>query len=522
MSESQRARMEAGFGPIRDFSKDFKQVLSDLIDPALIKQIEDEQIKLETNIKLVETAFVRAGQEIPENFAAVVQAIQNINAGQATRFEDIQKAQADFDAARKKYVDDYVKQNTTLATTDKLYGEQQAQLTKTGEAYFDQLVENQQNVNNYNTSLQNITKTVNDLIIAQNKYVESGGAITDFIAENRSEIVKQIDLDLVSFRDTLGTLKDIDKYFSQSGLEQYLSIKTGEFQNLGEQVKRFEEELRAQGIDITKAEYEEKLRLLREYLEKKNTEEKQGLADFNKNILDGIQQFQSAVTAISQVTADSFRFQIQMAEEDYQRAQENIVGDTEEANQKRLEADKIYNEKKKQLEKEAAKTSLQLSLAQAIANAAAALVKVTEQTGVFAVIAGTAIAAANFAAISQISLQLNRLDSFQKGGYIKAQGGMVVGPSHEYGGVKYAQGGVELEGGEAVINRVSSVRYQGLLSEINQAGGGKPLVMNNFDDSRIVEAIAKQRKEPLRAYVVERDITSAQQVTKRLESLSQI
>ena len=99
---------------------------------------------------------------------------------------------------------------------------------------------------------------------------------------------------------------------------------------------------------------------------------------------------------------------------------------------------------------------------------------------------------------------------------------MVVGPSHEYGGVKYAQGGVELEGGEAVINRVSSVRYSGLLSEINQAGGGKPMVVNNFDDSRIVEALAKQRKEPLRAYVVEQDITNAQQVNRRLESLSQI
>jgi hypothetical protein len=37
-----------------------------------------------------------------------------------------------------------------------------------------------------------------------------------------------------------------------------------------------------------------------------------------------------------------------------------------------------------------------------------------------------------------------------------------------------------------------------------------------------VEAIARQRNEPLRAYVLESDITEKQAVTKRLEQLSQI
>ena len=49
---------------------------------------------------------------------------------------------------------------------------------------------------------------------------------------------------------------------------------------------------------------------------------------------------------------------------------------------------------------------------------------------------------------------------------------------------------------------------------------GKP-IFNNFDDSRIVEAIYKQRSEPIRAYVVESDITDKQQVTRRLEQLAQ-
>ena len=53
-------------------------------------------------------------------------------------------------------------------------------------------------------------------------------------------------------------------------------------------------------------------------------------------------------------------------------------------------------------------------------------------------------------------------------------GGMVKGPSHEKGGVKYDVGGevVELEGGEAVINKKSTEMFKPILSKLNQAGGG--------------------------------------------------
>jgi len=499
---------------LEKFKEDYSGVIEELLSPEILKQINDEQTKLATNITLVETGFIRAGENVPENFGKVVKAIQDIDDGVAVTYEELQKAQADFDEARKNYVENYIRQNTTLSKSDELYQVQQEELRKTGDAYFNQIVQNQGNVNDYEQSLTNITSTIVKLVDAQNKYIQSGGAITDFIRDNRGEIVSQIDLQLNSFKDTLKTIEDIDTALRKKA-STFLEVNFVTDGRLAEQVLQFEKELAQQGIDISKAEYEEKLRLLREYLVKKKTEETQGLADFNKKILDSVQQFQNALTAISQVTQDSFRFQLQIAEEDYERAQNNIVGETEEANKKRLEAETIYQNKKKEIEKQAAKVSLQIALAQAIANAAAALVKITEQTGILSVIAGTAIAAANFASISQISQQLNRLDTYDRGG-------MIYGPSHEYGGVKYAQGGVELEGGEAVINRASSVRYAGLLSEINQAGGGKPIVMNNFDDSRIVEALAKQRKEPLRAYVVEQDITRAQTVNKRLESLAQI
>jgi hypothetical protein len=44
--------------------------------------------------------------------------------------------------------------------------------------------------------------------------------------------------------------------------------------------------------------------------------------------------------------------------------------------------------------------------------------------------------------------------------------------------------------------------------------------MNNFDDSRIVEALAKQKQTPIRAYVLGSDITNEQMISKRLDDLS--
>ena len=57
-----------------------------------------------------------------------------------------------------------------------------------------------------------------------------------------------------------------------------------------------------------------------------------------------------------------------------------------------------------------------------------------------------------------------------------AKGGMVYGNSHAQGGEKFSLGGrvMELEGGEAVINKRSASAFKDQLSAINVAGGGVP------------------------------------------------
>ena len=52
-----------------------------------------------------------------------------------------------------------------------------------------------------------------------------------------------------------------------------------------------------------------------------------------------------------------------------------------------------------------------------------------------------------------------------------ADGGVLSGPSHASGGIK--AGGVEFEGGEAIINKRSTRMFRNELSAINEAGGGR-------------------------------------------------
>jgi hypothetical protein len=236
----------------------------------------------------------------------------------------------------------------------------------------------------------------------------------------------------------------------------------------------------------------------------------------------GITEFISTLSDLSSTINDFYSLQLTKLENQNTKIQAKILGDSVKSNEKRIEQEKIYQEEKAKLEKKAAIRSLQISRATALANAAESITKIfAKNEPVSAAIFAAIVAANNLVQVGIITSQINELDAYQRGGIIKGQGGLLVGPAHEQGGIRFGAMGLELEGGESVINRQSTMNYGALLSQINQSGGGKPLVTNNFDDSRILEALAKQRTEPIRAYVVESEITNKQGITKRLEQLSQ-
>ena len=122
--------------------------------------------------------------------------------------------------------------------------------------------------------------------------------------------------------------------------------------------------------------------------------------------------------------------------------------------------------------------------------------------------------------------------AFGDGGIIEtfANGGMVHGRSHAQGGEKFAVGGrvVELEGGEAVINKRSTAMFSRQLSAMNAAGGGVKfadgglLNMPSFSQQQFTALGQSQMMGAMgssgKVVVVESDITDSQNTVNVIQS----
>ena len=104
-----------------------------------------------------------------------------------------------------------------------------------------------------------------------------------------------------------------------------------------------------------------------------------------------------------------------------------------------------------------------------------------------------------------------------------AEGGMI-------GGKRHAQGGtlIEAEQGEAVMTRGAVTMFGPLLSTLNQMGGGtafnKSSMVSRFDNPKSAYPTDYMQQAPqiIKSYVVEGELTSAQQKQARLKDLSTI
>jgi len=115
-----------------------------------------------------------------------------------------------------------------------------------------------------------------------------------------------------------------------------------------------------------------------------------------------------------------------------------------------------------------------------------------------------------------------------------ANGGMVHGRSHAQGGEKFAVGGrvVELEGGEAVINKRSTAMFRNQLSAMNAAGGGVKfadgglLNMPSFSQQQFNALNQNQMMGAMSSssgvVVVEADITESQNTVNVIQAQATI
>jgi TP901 family phage tail tape measure protein len=181
-------------------------------------------------------------------------------------------------------------------------------------------------------------------------------------------------------------------------------------------------------------------------------------------------------------------------------------------------------EEEDRLNKEFAKKEKNLARAQAVINGALAVTKAYAQTGTLAPFVVPLIIASTVAQLAVIESQ-----QFAKGGVIEefGGGGMVQGKSHAQGGEKFAVGGrvVELEGGEAVINKRSTAMFGSQLSAMNAAGGGVKfadgglLNQSSFSSTRFNSAgFGASQAGGGKVVVVESDITTSQRKVRAIEN----
>lgn len=187
------------------------------------------------------------------------------------------------------------------------------------------------------------------------------------------------------------------------------------------------------------------------------------------------------------------------------------------------------------------------SIIMAVINGAQAITKVAGQTGIGAIAAApimSALIAAQIAGIASqqfVGAKGGLTPSATSDGTLEkyATGGMVIGKSHAQGGEKFAAGGrvVELEGGEAVINKRSTAMFKPMLSNINShngygskfaMGGITPGTKSQMDNvaggwsSKDVADLISGSINSQQVFVSESDITTSQSVVEISEGRASI
>ena len=188
----------------------------------------------------------------------------------------------------------------------------------------------------------------------------------------------------------------------------------------------------------------------------------------------------------------------------------------------------LTEEEREKIAKESFEKQKKLQLQMAYVDAAKSVTSILAQypkfdggIAMFAAIATAAIM--NTAAITRIKrTQYQGASSGDEGNDGQpskfARGGILVGPLHSQGGIRTSFG--ELEGGEFVVNRRSTRMYGGLISAINQAGGGRKFATGGIlglEDQ--LQSLQKNMNQTpvVKAYVLEGDISSAMEAEQKIK-----
>lgn len=189
--------------------------------------------------------------------------------------------------------------------------------------------------------------------------------------------------------------------------------------------------------------------------------------EMHEKSVDKLEESQNKVQELNDKMKNSSGAQLEALKQ--QQADEMLLLAQREAEEKRLAREKEKREKElAKKEKQQRKLELKMQLIEGIANTAVSVTKALTWGWPLGAIFAAIIGAMGAVQTAIIAKQMNKL----------ADGGVLGGKSHAQGGVKIPSLGVEVEKGEAVINKRSTAKYLPLLDAINAEGnGGKHTLM---------------------------------------------
>lgn len=239
----------------------------------------------------------------------------------------------------------------------------------------------------------------------------------------------------------------------------------------------------------------------------------EGIADVTNEIV-GV--FNDVTGQIQGVISDSISLQLEQLDYYGEQALAQVGDETERQKALQEEIRKDIEKERFELNKRGRISELRFAQAQAVANGAQAVVNaIANVTPPFGQILAGIYAGITAAQVTIIRDQL----SFVQGTQFQARrGGLVMGASHEMGGVPMGNG-LELEGGEAIINRNAVSQFSDLLSQINLSTGGRAIQSN---DSEIAQEIRRQNQTPIKTYVLYNDIQDTNKINSKLEQISRL
>ena len=397
----------------------------------------------------------------------------------------------------------------------------------TGEADFQkillEIVELQQNQIDNNMTTKELEEEILNVISTK---IFKGQEYND-LTDVQKDLVKEINTDLQDqsklYAETLSVAEELEKItgkISANITAQEKELSDAQFtqlenfikQNEGQinQVKSFFATLRAENSNLTQEQIDNLQRLI------DGIEFNQKFAGIQEFADKVIEEFNQISSGIQGVLASSISLQLEQLNYFEEQSLASIGDATERAKEIQEETRREIAEERFNLEKKARLQELGFSLAGAIANTAQAVLKALATVPP----PGGQILAAIYGGIgaAQTAVVLDQINFVKGTEFTGRRGGLIMGEDHENGGVRM-NGGLVLEGGEAILNKNAVAQFSDLLSQINVQTGGRAL---SIDDSALVQEIRKQNQKPIKTYVLYNDIRDTNKINTRLEQISRL